>query len=136
MTSEGKLIARRRVFAGAALLLVIALGLASRRFPLGQAWWDKSLGDVLYAAAVYSLLALVRPHLGVGRVTVVALAFCVAVELFQLTGLPAQYAYLPPVRWILGTRFAWHDLVCYGIGIALIALLDRLAMRPRYSAAS
>ena len=136
MTSDGKLTARRRVFAGAALLLVVVLGLASRRFPLGQAWWDKSLGDVLYAAAVYSLLTLVRPHLTVGRVAAVALAFCVAVELFQLTGIPGRYAYLPPVRWILGTRFAWHDLVCYGIGIAVIALLDRLMARSRYSAAS
>ncbi len=44
-----------------ALVLVVALGLVSRRSPTGLPLWDKSLGDALYAVAVYLVLALLQP---------------------------------------------------------------------------
>jgi hypothetical protein len=44
------------------LLLVLALGLASRLAPIGWPLYDHSLGDVLYAVAAYLALALVRPR--------------------------------------------------------------------------
>ncbi|MCC2669773.1 MAG: hypothetical protein K0Q72_2244 [Armatimonadetes bacterium] len=120
---------RRSGFAAASLLGVIALGVASRRYVLGLPWWDKSLGDVLYAIAVYLTVLLVRPRISPGLAAAATAVFCIAIELFQLTGIPARYASVPLVRWTLGTRFAFHDLVCYGIGVGVIALLDRLAFR-------
>jgi hypothetical protein len=110
-----------------ALVLVIALGLLSRRHPIGVRWYDKSLGDVLYAATAYLALALLRPRWPPAVVAGVALAFCVAVELFQLTGVPAHYARIAPVRWLLGTQFAWEDIGCYLVGITTVAGLDTVS---------
>lgn len=117
--------------AAAALLAVVLLGVASRRLPLGLPWWDKSLGDGLYAGAVYLALALLRPAASPARLAGITLALCTAIELFQLTGLPARYAAFPAVRWLLGTRFAWHDLACYLAGVALLLCVDILWLRAR-----
>jgi hypothetical protein len=112
-----------------ALALTIALGLLSRLYPIGWKPWDKSLGDVLYAVAAYLALALVSRK-PVAFVAPVALAFCLAVEFFQATGIPARYAYLGIVRWLIGTDFSWHDVACYVIGVAFIAGPDLLLLRP------
>ncbi len=98
--------------------VVVAVGLASRRFPLGVALWDKSLGDALYAVMIYLLVAAARPRSTPARLGVAALALSVAIELFQLTGIPAG---LPRgLRFVLGTTFAWHDMACYAVGVAAI----------------
>jgi len=118
----------RRVLA--ALAVTIALGLLSRLRPIGWSVYDKSLGDVLYAVAIYLVLALLwlgRPWAFVASAT---LAICLAVELFKLTGIPEQYANLAAVRWTLGTIFSWHNLACYVIGVALAAALDVSLLRP------
>jgi hypothetical protein len=61
-----------------------------------------------------------------------ALAACWAIEAFQATGIPARYAHLSIVRWLLGTTFSWHDMFCYSIGIAVVAALDyRLHLQRR-----
>jgi hypothetical protein len=113
-----------------ALGITVALGLLSRLRPVGCSLYDKSLGDVLYAVAAYLTLALLlirRPAL---LVTLLALVVCVVVEAFKLTGLPAHWAHLGAVRWLLGTTFSWHNLVCYAIGVALITGCDLLLLRP------
>jgi hypothetical protein len=117
------------------LALTVALGVASRRLPLGLPLWDKSLGDALYAVATYLVLGLLAPRLGSARTAAGSLAFCLGVETFQLTGIPARYAHLAPVRWLLGTSFSWHDITCYVAGIAGIWLLER-ALSGRVPAAS
>jgi hypothetical protein len=112
-----------------ALGVTLALGLLSRLCPLGWSLWDKSLGDVLYAVAAYLLLALLLPRQPVAILAAVALACCLAVEFFQATGIPARYEHLAPVRWLLGTTFAWHDVACYVVGVAGIVALDVLLLR-------
>jgi hypothetical protein len=117
----------RRSHALAALALVIALGLASRRFHVGVHLWDKSLGDALYTVMVYFLVAVVRPRLSPVRLGLLALGISIAVELFQLTGIPAR---LPRVfQLALGTTFAWHDVSCYVAGATAITLLDAARRR-------
>ena len=92
----------------------ILVGGASRLLPIGVQLWDKSLGDAAYATMIYFMVAFVRPGWRSLFVGGVALAICVAVECFQLTGLPLR---LPRVLQIaLGTTFAWHDLACYAVG--------------------
>ncbi|HEV3260329.1 MAG TPA: DUF2809 domain-containing protein [Gemmataceae bacterium] len=112
----------------AALALTVAVGLLSRLQPIGWYAWDKSLGDVLYAVAAYLVLALVLPRKAPALVAGVALAFCLAVEAFQATGIPARYAQILVVRWVLGTTFAWHDIGCYVIGVGVITALDVAAL--------
>lgn len=109
----------------------ITLGLASRLRPIGWYPYDKSLGDALYAVAVYLALALARPGWRPASRAGAALGLCLAVEAFQLTGIPARYASITPVRWLLGTHFAWHDIACYVVGIGTIALLDRYVLSRR-----
>ena len=114
----------------ASLGAVVALGVLSRLFSIGYALYDKSLGDVLYAVAAYfalSLLYRLRP----GAAAPLALVACLAVECFKLTGLPARWSNLSAVRWLLGTSFAWHNLVCYAAGVALAAVVDALLLRRR-----
>src|SRR4051812_45258106 len=103
-----------------ALALTIALGLVSRLYPLGWVVWDKSLGDVLYAVAAYLALALVS-RWSAALVAPLALGWCLAVEFFQATGIPACHADVGLVRWLIGTDFSWHDVVCYIIGMAVVA---------------
>src|SRR5262249_22173941 len=114
----------------AALAVTVALGLLSRLYPVG--WWpyDKSLGDVLYAVAAYLTLALLLYRKRPALVAPLALALCLAVEGFQATGIPARYDDLLIVRWLLGTTFSWHDVACYVVGVAGIAGLDTLLLRP------
>jgi hypothetical protein len=115
----------------AALAVTVALGLASRYYPLGLFVYDKSLGDALYAVAVYLVFALLlfrRPPVGIA---VLALALCLMIESFKFTGIPARLAHIPLVPWLLGTTFSWHNLACYAIGVALIFALDALLLRPR-----
>src|SRR5260221_13535876 len=107
-----------------ALCVTVALGLLSRLQPLGWSLWDKSLGDVLYAVAAYLLFALLLPRKRVLIIAGFALAFCLAIEFFQATGIPAQYVHLGLVRWLLGTTFAWHDVACYFVGVAVIVAVD------------
>jgi hypothetical protein len=114
----------------AALAVTVALGMLSRLYPLGWPVYDKSLGDALYAAAAYLALALALPRRRPTVVAALALAFCLAVESFQATGIPARYAHVAPVRWLLGTTFSWHDVACYVVGVAGIFGLDVQLLRP------
>jgi hypothetical protein len=106
------------------LACTLALGLGSRALKTGWFVWDKSLGDVLYAVAVYLVLALAAPRARPQGRAIVTFGLCLAIELFQLTGIPAA---LGARRWwvrlVLGTSFAWHDVACYAVGVAVAALL-------------
>ena len=112
----------RRVALGIAAAVVIAAGLGVHALaPAG--FLSDAVGDALYAALIYLLAAIVLRQ----RAWILALAWCVGVELFQLTGVPAQWG-LP---WILvfGSGFAWTDLVFYALGIALAAGVDAAWLR-------
>ncbi len=109
------------------LVITIGLGLASRSFQIGIALWDKSLGDVLYTVMIYFLVAIARPDTRPTARGTIALAISVAVELFQLTGIPLA---LPRIlRIALGTTFAWHDVACYVVGAVVASAADHLVRR-------
>jgi hypothetical protein len=55
---------------------------------------------------------------------VLALASCLAVEVFKLTGIPAENQHILLVRWFLGMIFSVVNLGYYFIGVALIAFAD------------
>ncbi len=105
------------------IAVVIALGLVSRRIHLGLALWDKSVGDVLYAAMIALLVRLVRPRTTSWALGIVTFGICFLVELFQCTGIAARGPGL--VQIALGTTFAWHDVACYVLGAVIAVVLDR-----------
>lgn len=114
-----------------ALVAVVAVGLLSRLRPIGWHLYDKTLGDILYAVAAYLVLAMLFYRWRPSRVALVALLLCLAIEAFQATGIPAQYAHFAAVRWLLGTTFSWHDVGCYAVGVGAVTVLDVLVLRPR-----
>jgi hypothetical protein len=104
--------------------LTIALGLASRLYPLDWFLWDRVLGEVLYAVAAYLALAVFLSRKPPLFIAVAAFGSCLAVELFKLTGIPAENQDVFLVRWFLGMTFSAVNLGYYLIGVVLIALAD------------
>ena len=58
-------------------------------------------------------------------IAVLAFASCLAVELFKLTGIPAENQNVFLVRWFLGVVFNVVNLGYYFMGVVLIAFADR-----------
>lgn len=115
---------RRRIVAAVLIAAIVAAGLAVHLVLPDSAATDIA-GDALYAGAAYALVVLLAPRwaaLGAGGL---ALAWCVGVELFQLTGLPGLWASgFPPIVLALGTVFDARDLAVYALTIAGITILD------------
>ena len=117
----------KRSQAAIALGATIALGIASRRVPVGNFVWDKSLGDALYTVMLYFFVALAKPAWPPVRLASIAIALSFAIELFQLTGIPLG---LPrPLQIALGTKFAWHDMLCYVIGGVVVGAAHEIIRR-------
>ena len=108
--------------------MVVAAGLLSRGGRTGSVLVDKYLGDALYAAAVYLVLRLFRKR----PVPLQSMAVMTAIELFQLTGVPAWLVSSGSlVLWVvgrlLGTHFSWLDLGAYGVGITCVWVAESRA---------
>ena len=117
-----------RRFAILGFIASVLLGLASRKLgPTGFALWDKSFGDVAYTVMFGFLLLAVRPTLSARAVGLGAFGICFALELFQLTGIPLHMP--QPLRFLLGTSFAWHDVACYAIGAAAVATVVQVKIK-------
>lgn len=111
----------------ALLVLTIAAGSASRRFPEWQPLFlALYAGDTLWAAMVFWLLCLFAPRRPTVPLAAAAVAVAYVVELSQLFHAP----WIDAARGssvgalVLGQGFLWSDLVCYSIGVGLAALLD------------
>lgn len=110
------------------LVLVGVVGLGLAVADVGTSPLADALGSALYTAAVYLVLALVRPRAREVPLAGAALAIAVAVELTQLTPVPAALVDLwSPVRLLLGTSFDPRDLLAYLIGAVAVGALDHAA---------
>ncbi|MFD8742366.1 DUF2809 domain-containing protein [Streptomyces sp. NPDC059616] len=104
----------RAVAAGAAALTVLA-GLGVRAFADGDL--AKYAGDALYTVLVCALAAVIAPGARPVARAGAALAFSWAVELLQLTGVPADLSRHSAVaRLVLGSTFNAPDLFWYVVG--------------------
>lgn len=127
------MVGRARRFWSIYLAVIIAAGLLSRLVHTGVVLFDKYLGDALYAAMVYAILRLLRPAAPVLWWSGIAM---LAIELFQLTMIPAQlltseHVLIRVAARLLGTHFSVLDLLAYAVGIACIYGVDALtASRP------
>jgi hypothetical protein len=104
-----------------AIPITIALGAASRMFPLGFALWDKSLGDVAYATLLGFIFVVAWPRARPLVVFALTATACFAIELLQLTNIPRRAPRFLGI--LLGDTFAWHDVVCYLVGAAFVVLV-------------
>lgn len=106
------------------MAVTVAFGLASRLSPLGWLFWDRVLGEILYAVAAYLALAMLLRRKPPWFIALIAFGCCLAVELFKLTGIPAEYHRMFLVRWFLGMTFDVVNLGYYLTGVVLIAFVD------------
>ena len=122
---------RRRLLALGLLVVVIGIGLAVHALLPDSPATDIT-GDALYAAAVYLAAVLVLPDLAPWATGCLAAAWCVAIELFQLTGIPLDAgAAFPPAMLLLGTVFDARDLLVYLLAVAVLAAVDAGLSRLR-----
>ncbi|WP_341579606.1 DUF2809 domain-containing protein [Microbacterium schleiferi] len=121
----------RRIGSLVALLTVVVAGLAVHVL-LPDTGATDIAGDALYAVAVYAFLIAIMPGRYPPLVGAVALAWCVGIEVFQLTGIPlAAGTAFPPAMLVLGTVFDPRDLVVYATAILVLTAADTALSRGR-----
>lgn len=120
----------RRAAPALAAALTVAAGLSVRSLLGGDL--AKYGGDALYALLIFWLVLVVTPRTRGWVAAATALGFSVVVELFQLTGVPAELGVRSMLaRLVLGTTFNAPDLPFYAVGAALGWALHRTARAAR-----
>ncbi|MDB5584120.1 MAG: hypothetical protein JWR80_9296 [Bradyrhizobium sp.] len=114
-------------------LAIIACGLALRGWGLGlglPAFVVKYGGTILWGTMVFFLMAMAASHLSRPRIALIAAAIAIGVELFRLVHFPWLDAFrlTLPGALLLGRVFSVWNMLAYGVGIAIGALLDRSAL--------
>ncbi|WP_158437685.1 DUF2809 domain-containing protein [Naasia lichenicola] len=111
-------------------LVVLALGLLSTRLLDGVA--GDVVGGGLYALLVYLAIAFGLPRISAIADAITTFVVCALIELWQLTGMPAQLAEaFPPAALLFGTTFTLADLPPYAVGALAGVAIDRLLRRIR-----
>ena len=114
--------------------ITIALGLFTHLHGFGlRAPARDIVGDALWAALIYWLIALIAPHASGGARASAAVAVCAAVELSQLIQHPALMAVRGSTlgHLVIGSDFDARDLLAYLAGIAGAVVLERAVLRRR-----
>ncbi|MEW1755862.1 DUF2809 domain-containing protein [Streptomyces cyaneofuscatus] len=126
-----------RVVAAGAAAVTVAAGLGVRAASDGAV--AKYAGSALYTVLLCALVALCAPRARPVAVAATALALSWAVELLQLTGVPAGLSARSTVaRLVLGSTFNAPDLFWYAVGAAAAWAVQagaRRLARPSSSAA-
>lgn len=119
----------RRIAAACLLVVLLAAGLMVHA-ALPDTTASDIAGDILYAVAVYTAAVCVLPRLTPLAVAGVTAGWGVAVELFQLTGLPERVGdVFPPAVLVLGTVFDPRDLVIAAATPCAAATVDHVLLR-------
>jgi Protein of unknown function (DUF2809) len=125
---------RNRISYLIAAIAVALLGLSSRRYSrLLPELLGSYAGDILWALMVFLGIGMLFPRWSTMRVTVTTLLFAYSIELSQLY----HATWLDQIRHtragglILGYGFLWSDLLCYGIGVAVGSILEKVVRGGR-----
>lgn len=107
-----------RAAAVAAAVLTVAAGLGVRAVSGGEV--AKYAGDALYTVLIHTLVVFLVPRVRPLTAAGTALVVSWAVELAQLTDLPAELSrHSTAARLVLGSTFNAPDLFWYAVGAAL-----------------
>ena len=116
------------------IFIVIALGLASRKFgSFLPGFISTYAGDTLWGLMVFLIIALIFNKKSSRSIASMAILISAAIEFSQLY----QSPWINSIRdttlggLILGFGFLWSDLVCYLIGIMIGFALDYLSLYKR-----
>ncbi|MFD8888617.1 DUF2809 domain-containing protein [Streptomyces erythrochromogenes] len=125
---------RIRLVAAGAAVLTVGAGLGLRAVAAGSV--AKYGGDALYTVLLLTLVVLIAPRWTPLRAAGTALAASWAVELFQLSSVPADLSRdSVAARLVLGSTFNAPDLLWYAAGAAGGWLLHTAMSRRRRVAA-
>lgn len=117
MRARGRSLRRARFVAAGAAAVTVAAGLGVRAVAEGAL--AKYAGDALYTVLICALVALCAPRARPLTVAGAGLVLSWAVELLQLTGVPADLSRHSAVaRLVLGSTFNAPDLFWYAVGAA------------------
>lgn len=109
--------------ARAAVVLVVAVVVGLGVQPWRELAWTDPVGTLAYAAAAVGAVALLVPRRGALLPGVVGTGLACAVEVAQLSGVPATLAErVPPLALLLGSRFSALDLALLVLGGAFATL--------------
>lgn len=105
---------RLTMLAAAALFLAVALVIRA----LSDGRLEQYSGTALYASMVYAGVLLLWPRMAPVPAGAIAIAWCWAMECFQLTGVPAALSARSLLaRLVLGVQFDPTDLLWYPVGV-------------------
>lgn len=116
-----------RLLHAIAMVSVVGLGLASRRWPgYFPAFLGDSLGDALWALMIFLGWIVLWPQWTITRIAIAALATCWAVEFSQCYHAPWIDAIraTTPGHLVLGQGFLWSDLLAYAAGVGAGVLIE------------
>jgi len=119
---------RSRLLALAAVGAALALAFAIRAVDDGAL--RQYSGTALYASMIYAGVFLIRPRTTPLVAGAAAIAWCWAVELAQLTGVPAELSARSLLaRYVFGVKFDPVDLAWYPAGVVPLVLAHLLWLR-------
>ncbi|MBI6871632.1 DUF2809 domain-containing protein [Clostridium aciditolerans] len=118
---------RNRLQYGLMVLVVIILGLCSRRMSnLIPGFLNTYLGDALWALMIFFTFGFIFRTIETKKVALIAIAFCYFIELSQLY----HTSWIDSIRkttiggLVLGYAFLWSDLLAYAIGIGVGVIME------------
>jgi len=119
-----------------AAIITIVIGIVSRVVQTEILIFDKYLGDALYAVLIYLIFRITFPWHPIHIHAIIAIVLAIAIELFQITGVPASMRVsdnpvLKLASIVLGTKFAILDIVAYAIGVLIAWLTDVWSIKNR-----
>jgi Protein of unknown function (DUF2809) len=127
---------RKRIIYFLLTLVVMCLGLASRRYiDYLPSFIANYSGDTLWATMVYLGIAFLFNKLSIRKVTIISLIFSYTIEISQLY----QASWINEIRstllgsLILGQGFLFSDLICYTVGIFIGIVIDKLILRIKFN---
>ena len=125
---------RSRLLALAGVAAALAVAFAIRAVDDGAL--RQYSGTALYASMIYAGVFVLRPRTTPLVAGAVAIAWCWAMELAQLTGVPAELSARSLLaRYALGVRFDPVDLAWYPVGVVPL-VVAHLLLRRKFHAAT
>ncbi|AAS41741.1 MULTISPECIES: ribosomal maturation YjgA family protein [Bacillus] len=118
---------RNRLLYATFTILVIILGLSSRKFAFAlPALLNDYLGDALWALMIFTGFGFLFPKIATKKLAFISLIFCYGIEVSQLY----HAEWIDSIRattlggLVLGYGFLWSDLVAYTIGVGIGFLFE------------
>ncbi|MED0981108.1 DUF2809 domain-containing protein [Bacillus paramycoides] len=124
---------RNRILYAIFTIIVIVLGLSSRKFAyVLPDILNAYLGDALWALMIFTGFGFLFPKIETKKLAIISLIFCYGIEISQLY----HAEWIDSIRattlggLVLGYGFLWSDLVAYTIGIG-VGMLCEFMLREK-----